>query len=381
MPTVSKICLSALLGAAVVTLQGCGSGGAEPSGPTPAPGTGTSTKPSPATETTTTVPQVTSTTAVVTPNPFCEKPVGPAPPIPAVGQPIGWNPSSQQVGTGQWCAVGKPAPGWNLQDYCGASAQQDNVLRFLSSEDSTVAAASTAAQIKVLTYNLYWWNLFKEGKGRDGMAGKNMAAFAKDMTYDLMGFQECEDVSWPLRDAKAAGMTGNFEPMAWDHAICLVYNSDTFDLITKGQGDVAEDQKAQYYGKRGAMWVRLNHKATGKKVFFMNHHGPLPVNSGGICGAEGTAYNLLQMVAKNAMVGDKIFLVGDFNAWSNDPQGAELSEIGHIDCHFPHVFSNPVVEDVWGIDNFFAACAKPVNKTVMGQGGSDHFALNVVYEI
>lgn len=274
-----------------------------------------------------------------------------------------------------------PDPSWKLNNFCsspssGTTVNGDgitvNTERFLS---------TAGVQIKILTYNLYWWNLFRNRHGANGMAGKNIAAYGKDVPFDLMGFQECEDVSWPLRDA---GMTDDFTTFAHPAppiAIALAYRHAVFSELGRGEAEVAEDGAAQHYGRRNVIWVRLQHKTSGKTVFFINHHGPTPVNSGGICGAEGTAYNILKVIGENAKVGDHVVLTGDFNAWSNGPDGAELSEIGHIQCHLPHIFSNPKVEDVWGIDNIFASCAKTISKTVMPRGGSDHFALNVVVEI
>lgn len=301
---------------------------------------------------------------------------------PAPGQPIGWNPTSKTVGTGKWCQVGVPEATWNLKDYCASSqvVAEDGLVaeRFLS---ANVSQPPGPARIKVLTYNLYWWNLFEQHKGNNGEAGKNIAAYAQNQTFDLMGFQECEDVAWPLRDATAAGMRGNWATLVGKYATAIAYRTEAFDLLEKGMEDVAEDGPQQHFGRRVAMWARLLHKASKKPVFFMNHHGPTPVNSGGLCGSAATSYNLLRVVAQNAKVGDAVILVGDLNAWTNGPDGKWLEEVGRLDCHLPHVFSNPVVDDVWGIDNFFASCVTAVEKTVMPKGGSDHNALSVVFSV
>jgi hypothetical protein len=232
---------------------------------------------------------------------------------------------------------------------------------------------------------LYWWNLFgpkpKGREGADGIAGKNMAKFAKDVPYDLIGFQECEDITWPLKDAKAAGMTDEFVTFPYKMAVALAYRKSVFEELSRGGGEVGEDRADQHYGRREVQYVRLKHKASGKTVFFINHHGPTPVNTGGMCGPSGTAYNILKVIGENAMVGDHVVLTGDFNNWSNGPDGKILEEIGAISCHLPHIFSNPKVEDVWGIDNIFASCARTIETTVMERGGSDHFALNVVIDI
>jgi len=161
--------------------------------------------------------------------------------IPEVGQPIGWNPTSQKkMGDGKWCAVGVPAKNWHLRDYCGAY-QDTHVERFLSKSDvgsRALPSSRTTSRIKVLTYNLYWWNLFKNQKGLNGKAGKNIAAFAKDEPFDLMGFQECEDVSWPLRDAKAAGVTDDYTTIAWAVSpfnIAVAIRTSVFDIKAQGK--------------------------------------------------------------------------------------------------------------------------------------------------
>lgn len=368
----SRLAPAACLAVVAVSLHGCGTSGGDGGAET------TTAAPSPATTTT----DVSTTTGIR--NTWCSTlEASPGLAVPPAGQPIGWHPGSQTVGAGHWCQVGVPAADWHLADYCSGtpSVVQEgySVERFLSARVG--AAVADAPRIKVLTYNLYWWHLFDEGKGQDGAAGKNIANYSRAEPFDLMGFQECEDVAWPLRDAKDAGMPGDFATVVGEHAIALAYRKEAFDLLEQGTADVAEDGSAQHFGRRSTVWVRLAHKASKRPIFFLNHHGPTPVNSGGLCGPSGTAYNVLKVIAENAKVGDSIILVGDFNAWSNDPEGKWLEEIGRIDCHLPHVFSNPKIDDVWGIDNVFASCLNPVEREVMPKGGSDHNALSVVFEV
>jgi len=306
-------------------------------------------------------------------NPFCSKSASAKrrqDSLP-IGSPIGWHPTDQTVGKG-WCAGQVPEKSWHLNDFCG---------------NSDANSAKQGPQVKVLTYNLYWWNLFGQQKGAHGSAGKNIAKFAQDQPYDLMGFQECENISWPLVDAKGAGMKGEFTTIVGDHAVAMAFRTETFDKLDAGEADVADDQAGtHYYSRRIAQWVRLNHKASGKKVFFMNHHGPTPPATGGACGNQATAYNLLKVIGENAKVGDAVIFVGDFNApWLMPSQGHGtlqwLEEAGYLDCHIPHIFANPVVDDMWGIDNFFSSCTNLVSTTVMPKGGSDHNALNAVFEL
>merc|ERR1712113_119606 len=101
-----------------------------------------------------------------------------------------------------------------------------------------------------------------------------------------------------------------------------------FSRLGSGAEDVGEDSRDQYYGKRGAQWVRLRH-ADGMTVFFINHHGPLRVSQGGGCTGSATAHNIMRVIADNAHTGDAIILVGDFNAEAGSSRIAELDKRLH----------------------------------------------------
>jgi hypothetical protein len=151
-------------------------------------------------------------------------------------------------------------------------------------------------KVKVLSYNLYWWHLFEVSKGNEGSAGKLISEASSDRMFDLMGFQECQDPGRVLYDA---GFDKNYTFFQGPLQTCMAFKSDTWTLIKNGTAMVAEDGdwvRKNDWGKRTTIWMRLRHKATGRHVFFMNHHGPLPLHSGGMCGGLATAYNLLQEI-------------------------------------------------------------------------------------
>merc|ERR1712194_814917 len=90
-------------------------------------------------------------------------------------------------------------------------------------------------------------------------------------------------------------------------------------------------------------------------------------------------------IAENAKVGDSVIFVGDFNApfllHTGSGELVWAEEAAVIACHIPHVFANPTLEDINGVDNFYATCATLKEKTVMPKGGSDHNALYAVFEL
>eukprot|EP00434_Breviolum_minutum_P037935 symbB.v1.2.033639.t1/scaffold4202.1/size44672/5 len=224
--------------------------------------------------------------------------------------------------------------------------------------------------IKVLSYNLFWWHLFKVEGGRGGSAG-HLIRSTSQPPYDVMGFQECED---PERVLAPGGLSQEYEAFQGNHAICMAYRKDTWSLIAKGETDVAEDMRTEYYGTRGTQWMRLQHKDTGRYLFFVNHHGPLSVNSGGLCGGQATAFNILQVMAKNAQVGDVLMLVGDFNA--NAASRTLQSLWGHL-----HAVYNS--KSFGGVDNILANVAKAdvLLGEEIGSGGSDHQAISAIISV
>lgn len=268
----------------------------------------------------------------------------PAPaPVPAGSW--GWQPSGQVVGSG-WCQGEVPAKGWSLRTTCGS------------------------LRIKVLTYNLFWWNLFGQRGGNGNSAGRLIAAANRPDVYDFMGFQECDDVNRVLRDS---GLTGTHAAFSPGRAVAVAYRTAAWELLESGQEDVAEDQKSQYYGRRSATWGRFRHRQTGRGVLFMSHHGPLQVGSGGQCGGESTAYNLVRLAARKAAKGDAVVLVGDFNS------GTGSSTLRVLDAQLYRTTSGSAFG---GIDLVYSNCVDAVvSSRNLGNGGSDHDAIDAVLRV
>eukprot|EP00928_Gymnodinium_smaydae_P015676 TRINITY_DN15804_c0_g2_i1.p1 TRINITY_DN15804_c0_g2~~TRINITY_DN15804_c0_g2_i1.p1 ORF type:complete len:547 (+),score=71.76 TRINITY_DN15804_c0_g2_i1:78-1718(+) len=291
------------------------------------------------------------------------------------------------------------------------------------------AADDVPLRVKVLSYNLFWWNLFGINHGNNGSAGKLIQEHSKPELFDFMGFQECEDPEIVLEGKapppkhkrgsygscaqygcgsaftrahgcqcnaectrfnsccsdyaekcvanttkRGLGLLKDYAVFLGSHAICMGYAKSRWTLIDRGEADVSEDMPTQTYGTRGAQWMRLKSKKSNQYAFFVNHHGPLSVNSGGICGGHVTANNLVKLMTKNAKPGDLIILVGDFNA-----NAASLTIQG-LWSHLTHVFAG----NSWGgVDNVFSNCdpRNIVQTSVLGSGGSDHNAISAVIDV
>jgi len=228
--------------------------------------------------------------------------------------------------------------------------------------------AGAEIDVKVLAYNLYWWNLFDRNGGRGRSAGKLIARGAGSAGFDMMGFQECDDPGRVLADAEAEGLQGgDYEVVRGPHALAIVYKSSRWSLLGKGDENVGEDSKRQYFGKRGAQWLRAQDQSSGRTVFFVNHHGPLPVSSGGDCTGSATSINIMRLIAGNAHAEDAIVLLGDFNA---QPSSSRIKE---LDARLHRVFSGTAIG---GVDHIYSNCKAQASGTNLGAGGSDHDALS-----
>lgn len=284
------------------------------------------------------------------PEPCASAPDAPSGGVGAVPALPGWRPSGEVVGEGHWCKVGVPAPDWNLL---------------------TCYAAGPKTKVKVLSYNLFWWNLFGHRGGNGRSAGRLIARTGQPEPYDIMGFQECDDAWRILGDA---GLADEYGFVSKGMAIAIAYRRAHWSVLEHGMWEVAEDRPEQWYGKRAAQYARLRHK-NGRVVFFVNHHGPLPVGTGGKCGGRATAYNLLRTIASNAHTGDQIIMVGDFNA------NAHTSAIQALDAKMHRVFSGVAIG---GIDHIYSNCGDVqhvVSTRNLGAGGSDHDALSAVFDV
>jgi len=224
--------------------------------------------------------------------------------------------------------------------------------------------------VKILTYNLYWWHLFDVGKSFGGRPFRLLNG-SMSPPYDVMGFQECEDPNYVLQQA---GLADKYQAFAGENAICMAFRKDTWTMLSAGQANVAEDRRDQYFGKRAAQWVRLRHNRLRKVLFFMNHHGPTPVDTGGYCLGPSTALHLMQLAASHTKPGDAVVMAGDFNAGPSSATVALLRQrldmlfSGSVDGGIDHIFSNMQASSV-------------LHSANLGNGGSDHDALQVLLRI
>ena len=181
-----------------------------------------------------------------------------------------------------------------------------------------------------------------------------------------MGFQECDDINRVLSDSGLQSQYGTFNG---GHAVAIAWRKDVWQAVFTEAKEVSEDRKEQWYGRRVVVYGRFQNKQTGQTAFFMNLHGPLPVNTGGLCGGEALAYNILKVIGTKANKEDLLILVGDFNQVSSNELNKALQK------KFTHVYNG---HSFGGVDNIYSNCHAVQTKN-LGNGGSDHDALSVTF--
>jgi len=253
-------------------------------------------------------------------------------------------------GMSYWCTERAPKESWDLK--------------------SCTATGSTQ-HIRVLTYNLFWWNLFDIRHGNNGSVGRLIHEASHSEGFDVMAFQEAGDIWWPLGQA---GLKKDEHDQVQAHGLAVVWRPAAWKKLANGLYAVAEDTAQQHYGKRYIIWVRLQNSLTNRTMLFANTHGPLPVGTGGLCGGNTTGSMILGLLKKQKEPEDLIVLTGDFNAGHSSDTFRTLSDKIH------HIFTG---QSFGGIDHFFSNCAGDfiANTTNLGSGGSDHDALTVTWNV
>merc|ERR1712176_736515 len=167
----------------------------------------------------------------------------------------------------------------------------------------SLTETGASGSVTVVSYNLYWWNLRQQNRWN-----ALWNAIRSKKPFDLIGFQECEDVASVVRNAGLNGFDyyvgpkPNPAPLAW--------NGQIFSKIGgPGSKYVATDR----WGRRHFTWVRLRHNPTGANILFANTHGPLDN-----CKPE-VGNNWVAGINENKRSGDIVFMTGDFNCWRGTP--------------------------------------------------------------
>lgn len=230
--------------------------------------------------------------------------------------------------------------------------------------------------VKIMSYNAEWWHVIEQMGGNGNSIGQTIVNAEAPEPIDVIGMQEFYDpwFGFARPGFDAGALLTEYQWMRGEVGSpvgqIIGYRKSVWSLINRGQKYVAKDLKGEWdYGERSVFWVRLYHLQTGKTMLVANHHGPLPVNTGGVCGGPTTASNILAAIAEGAQPGDAIVVVGDFNADGSSQTYAGLSRYLHRNFE--------------GLDNIWTNLPEgSMNQPMqVGGGGSDHQAVTVVLNL
>jgi len=163
--------------------------------------------------------------------------------------------------------------------------------------------------VKVVSYNLYWWNAFGQNSWKSDGIIENIKSTLKP---DAIGLQECDSPS------EVRSRTGNAVTRASDFkgAQGVMVKPDLFTISDAGSRDLEATGK---WGARYATWVKLT-DGSGKGFWQFNTHWCVHSQGNRICNEDVRyrgAKNMLKAIQEKAG-DDPVVITGDFNANMNE---------------------------------------------------------------
>eukprot|EP00933_Yihiella_yeosuensis_P060784 TRINITY_DN63578_c0_g1_i1.p1 TRINITY_DN63578_c0_g1~~TRINITY_DN63578_c0_g1_i1.p1 ORF type:complete len:624 (+),score=80.61 TRINITY_DN63578_c0_g1_i1:91-1962(+) len=201
-------------------------------------------------------------------------------------------------------------PGWNgcwMKDRSfsggeGSRVHGDCVTYYkkpCNGNPSPPTTTPTRMTVKVVSYNIYWWNAF----GQNPENGKRISDNIKNnLKPDVLGLQECDSPG--LIESR----TGYATASSFAGAQGVMMDSDEFRVLSTGSQDIKATGK---WGPRYVTWAQLSHKSTGQSFWHFNTHWCVHE-----CGPEKRkvgAENMLNIVRAKAG-SSPVIITGDFNA-------------------------------------------------------------------
>lgn len=178
--------------------------------------------------------------------------------------------------------------------------------------------APAQLDVALLSYNLEW---HKTMGNQDVIKTINGVG-----PFDLMGFQECDDISVFINDVAPGEKT--YETKQGPADIAIAWNTKIFKKVSEGDAIAGSDG----WGPRHLHWVRLNIIGSDKHILMANTHGPVNQCSGKYESWKEVAHNYVSNIEGAMKPGDHMFFTGDFNCGStptdgHNPHGAGLDAI------------------------------------------------------
>eukprot|EP00929_Paragymnodinium_shiwhaense_P095630 TRINITY_DN56863_c0_g1_i1.p1 TRINITY_DN56863_c0_g1~~TRINITY_DN56863_c0_g1_i1.p1 ORF type:complete len:376 (+),score=53.27 TRINITY_DN56863_c0_g1_i1:345-1472(+) len=186
-------------------------------------------------------------------------------------------------------------------------------------------------KIKVVSYNLFWWNAFEH----DSWKGDHIINNIKNRLHaDVMGLQECDSAGTIERRTGYKALS----PSAGAQGV--MGRGDMFTVGDSGSRDIQATGK---WGPRYVTWAQLTHKQSGRTFWLFNTHWCVHSGNGRTCTADTRytgAKNMLCIIREKAG-DDPVVITGDFNANMDEPgpkhflqNGFSLAVVEYVDAVF-----------------------------------------------
>merc|ERR1712137_819298 len=163
-------------------------------------------------------------------------------------------------------------------------------------------------KIKVVSYNLYWWNAF----GQNPWKGEHVTDNIKNnLQPDVLGLQECDNPG--LIEQR----TGYVAASEFAGAQGVSVKPGMFRIGDRGTQDIQATGK---WGPRYVPWAQLTH-SSGRTFWHFNTHWCVHNGNGRTCDANtryNGAKNMLQIIRQKTR-GAPAIITGDFNAGMSEP--------------------------------------------------------------
>eukprot|EP00929_Paragymnodinium_shiwhaense_P120607 TRINITY_DN92585_c0_g1_i1.p1 TRINITY_DN92585_c0_g1~~TRINITY_DN92585_c0_g1_i1.p1 ORF type:complete len:474 (-),score=91.69 TRINITY_DN92585_c0_g1_i1:149-1570(-) len=213
----------------------------------------------------------------------------------------------------------------------------------------------------VVSFNLYWWCVSgtqRCGFNADGRGFQKLyERIWKNQPFDLIGFQECDNLEQIVENSGYASCLDYYKPPVVEGADGgMAWNNRKYTLLKKGSELAGIDK----YGKRRINWVRLAVNGGGT-VFFANTHGPLFECDGPAGIAVGDAY--LKAIRDNMQQGDHLIFTGDFNC------GSATSTVQRVNAELHNAITG---NSYGGADHIFTNGLQVLSSAAVDGEPSDH---------
>lgn len=202
------------------------------------------------------------------------------------------------------CASGVPEAESEPEEESEPESESEPEAESEPEVEPKAGSDSATPTIKVISYNLFWWNAFDQNAWKSDHIVDNI----KDtLQADSLGLQECDEPE------TISSRTSYLPASPFKGAQGVMVKPNLFQVVQSGSQDI---QAAGKWGARYVTWAELTHSPSGRTFWHFNTHWCVHNGNGRTCNSDTRnigAQNMLNVIREKA--GDApVVITGDFNA-------------------------------------------------------------------